>query len=393
MSPLRQVLAATLVLVGLFIGVPAAAAPLADAAEAGMRGDHLAHIEREVQAAHGEGQFAGCVVAIGRGERLVYLRAFGDRQVEPSRAPMQTDTLFDLASLTKPIATATSVMAVLERGQVRLRDPVQKHLPEITGELASTVTVEQLLTHHAGYVPDNALADYRHGVEESWRRLFALEPQDPPGTRFRYSDVGFELLGKLVERVSGQPLDAFAREAIFEPLGMTDTTYKPGPELAARAAATEPGSNQGVEGDAMLVGEVHDPRAFLLGGVAGHAGLFSTAEDLARYAAMMLGEGRLGDARVLAPATVRAMTEARVISGHVRAAGWDVRSGYSSNRGELLTDSAFGHGGFTGTAIWIDPDLDLFVVFLSNRRHPDGKGSVNDLAGRIATIAAAAIIE
>lgn len=389
MTPNRLTLLALL----LLAAPQARALPLVDPAAAGMRGERLDHIEREVLAAHGQGQFAGCVVALGRGDRLVYLRAFGDRQVEPTRAPMQTDTLFDLASLTKPIATATSVVALLERGQVRFRDPVSKHLPEISGEVASKVTVEQLLTHHAGYVPDNALSDYRHGVDESWRRLFALEPKDPPGTRFRYSDVGFELLGKLVERVSGQPLNAFAREAIFEPLGMKDTTYKPGPELAARAAATEPRRNQGVEGDAMLVGEVHDPRAFLLGGVAGHAGLFSTAEDLARYAAMMLGEGRLGDARVLGPATVRAMTEARAISGHVRAAGWDVRSGYSSNRGELLTDSAFGHGGFTGTAIWIDPELDLFVIFLSNRLHPDGKGSVNDLAGRIATIAAAAITE
>ncbi|QDT68622.1 D-alanyl-D-alanine-carboxypeptidase/endopeptidase AmpH precursor [Planctomycetes bacterium MalM25] len=363
----------------------AAGLPRLDPAGLGMRGDHLRHIEREVEAAHGEGQFAGCVVAIGRREGLAMLWAYGDRQVEPAQREMTIDTVFDLASLTKPIATATSVMVLLEEGLLRLRDPISKHLPEITNEHADQITIERLLTHHTGYVPDNALEDYRHGVEEAWRRLFALEPQDPPGTRFRYSDVNFELLGKLVERISDQPLNEFAGERVFAPIGMHETTYLPPADLQARSAASEPREGR------MLVGEVHDPRAALLGGVAGHAGLFSTAADLSRYAAMMLGEGQLDGVRVLSPATVREMTRPREVSGHRRGGGWDMRSGYSSNRGELMTDRAFGHGGFTGTAIWIDPGLDLFVIFLSNRLHPDGHGSVNDLAGRIATIAAASI--
>lgn len=363
----------------------AAGLPLLGPAALGMRGDHLRHLEREVEAAHAEGQFAGCVVAIGRRQGLATLWAHGDRQVEPARREMTVDTVFDLASLTKPIATATSVMVLLEEGRLRLRDPISKHLPEIDNDHADQITIERLLTHHTGYIPDNALEDYRHGVDEAWRRLFALKPQDPPGTRFRYSDVNFELLGKLVERTSGQTLNEFAGERVFTPLGMHETTYLPPEELAARSAASEPRDGR------MLVGEVHDPRAALLGGVAGHAGLFSTAADLSRFAAMMLSEGKLDGVRVLSPAAVRAMTRPRDVSGHRRGAGWDMRSGYSSNRGELMTDRAFGHGGFTGTAIWIDPGLDLFMIFLSNRLHPDGKGSVNDLAGRIATIASASI--
>lgn len=361
--------------------------PLVDPADAGMRGEHLRRIDAPIETARQAGDFAGCVVAIGRGELLVELSAHGDRQVEPTRLPMEADTLFDLASLTKPIATATSVMVLVERGRVRLRDPIAKHLPEVTGDHGDSITIERLLTHHSGYIPDNALEDYRHGINESWRRLFALVPRDPPGTRFRYSDVNFELLGKVVERVSGRPLDVFVREEVHAPLGMQSTRFNPKPEQLANCAASEPRDGK------MLVGEVHDPRAALLGGVAGHAGLFSTAGDLARYAAMMLGGGKLDGVRVLSPAAVREMTRHRDVSGVRRTAGWDARSGYSSNRAELMTDRAFGHSGFTGTSIWIDPGLDLFVIVLSNRLHPDGKGTVNDLAGRIGSIAAAAIHE
>lgn len=364
---------------------------LASVAGAELRTDLLDRIPglaaEEIEA----GQFAGCVVAIGTSEGVVYLEAFGDRQVVPQRLAMTTDTLFDMASVTKPVATATSIMVLLERGEVRLRDPINKHLPEITGEHGGEITVEMLLTHHSGYIPDNPLGDYRHGVDESWRRLFNLTPQQEPGTQFKYSDVNFELLGKIVERTSGQPLNEFAREAIYLPLGMKETGYLPPPELASRAAASEP--RDGVDsGDPPLVGEVHDPRAALLGGVAGHAGLFSTASDLSRYARMMLGGGELDGVRVLGAATVAEMTRPRDVSGQRRAAGWDVASAYSSNRGETMTPQAFGHGGFTGTALWIDPGLDLFVVFLSNRLHPDGHGNANDLAGRIGTLAASAVV-
>ncbi len=375
-------------LVALILATPALQAedlPQVDPASAGMRAGHLKNIKREVEAAHADGEFAGCVVAIGRGDRLVYRRAFGDRQVLPERLPMTVETVFDLASLTKPLATATSLMAMVEDGRLRLKDRIDKHLPEVPDDQRGEITLEQLLTHHSGHIPDNSIEDYRHGVEEAWRRLFVLKPTDPPGTRFRYSDVNFELLGKVVERVSGKPLDRFVQERVHGPLGMTETTFNPPAELTTRCAASEPRDG------AMLVGEVHDPRAALLGGVAGHAGLFSTADDLAIYAAMMLGEGAARGVRVLSPATVREMTRPRQVSGARRAAGWDVLSPYSSNRGDLMSVSSFGHGGFTGTAMWIDPGHDLFVIFLSNRLHPDGKGSVNHLAGRIASIAVAAI--
>lgn len=348
---------------------------------------HLRHIADRVHEAHETGEFAGCVVAIGTSEGLVYLEAFGDRQVVPERIAMTTDTVFDMASVTKPVATATSIMVLFERGALRLTDPINKHLPEITGEHGSQITIADLLTHRSGYIPDNPIGDYQHGVDESWKHLFALKPKDRVGQSFVYSDVNFELLGKIVERTSGEPLDVFAKKNIFEPLGMKETGYKPEPELAARAAATEP-RNGVASGEPPLVGEVHDPRAALLGGVAGHAGLFSTAEDLARYAEAMLK----GGAPVLHAKTLALMTEplTKGDPSYGRSRGWDKRSGFSSNRGDLMTDQAYGHGGFTGNAFWIDPGLDLYVIFLSNRLHPDGVGNVNDLAGRIGTISAAA---
>lgn len=344
------------------------------------REDPLRHIADRVREAHAAGEFAGCVVAIGNHDHIVYHEAFGDRQVVPGRLAMQADTVFDLASLTKPLATATSIMRLVEQGRVRLKDPINRHLPEITGEHGDKITLSLLLTHYAGYVPDNALGDYKDGPEASWRRLFALKPTKPPGSGFQYSDVNFELLGKVVERVSGQPLDEFAREEIFLPLGMKETTFNPGAELVARAAATEPRDGR------MLVGKVHDPRAALLGGVAGHAGLFSTAEDLAKFAMAMLRN----DGSLLLPAVAAEMIRPCGVEPNLRTQGWDHASRYSSNRGDFLSDQAFGHGGFTGTSMWIDPELDLFVIFLSNRLHPDGSGSVNHLAGRIANIAAAA---
>ncbi len=332
-----------------------------------------------------QGQMAGCVVAVGHRGHLVYLQAFGHRQLEPQPVRMTTDTVFDLASLTKPVATATSVMLLVQRGQLRLGDRVADYLPEFGNRGKERITVLHLLVHQSGLTADNALRDYDHGRQEALRRIMQLPLLSPPGERFRYSDVGFIVLGLLVEKLTGQPLDRFARENIFGPLGMKDTTFNPPPELCRRAAATE--RRQG----RWMVGQVHDPRAYRLGGVAGHAGLFSTAEDLARYAQMMLGRGRLGPVRILSPRTVEVMTRAYPVSRGLRALGWDKQSPYSSNRGELMTPQAFGHGGFTGTGMWIDPGLDLYVIFLSNRLHPDGRGSVNRLIGRIGTLAAAAV--
>jgi CubicO group peptidase (beta-lactamase class C family) len=247
------------------------------------------------------------------------------------------------------------------------------------------ITVADLLTHQGGLIADNALADYQNGTEKAWQRLLALKPTAKRGEKFIYSDVSFETLGKIVEQVSGKTLQEFSQAEIFEPLGMCETTYLPAEPLRKRAAPT-----QQREGRTMQ-GEVHDPRAYLLGGVAGHAGLFSTAEDLAVYAQMLLNRGEYGGVRVLAAETVDLMLAPREVPGEqLRTYGWDMRTGFSNNRGKGLSDRAIGHGGFTGTVIWIDPKLELAYIFLSNRVYPDGKGNVNRLAGEIGTVVAEA---
>jgi uncharacterized protein YbbC (DUF1343 family)/CubicO group peptidase (beta-lactamase class C family) len=359
--------------------------PLVPPEEAGMDPATLAQIDAVVDQGLRAKDMPGCVVAIGRQGKLVLRKAYGYRQVLPQRASMTTDTVFDMASLTKPIATATSVMLLIGQAKVRLEDPAAKHLPEFAQNGKQGITVLQLLTHQSGLVADNPLGDYRDGPERAWERIAALKPQAQPGAKFIYSDVNYIVLGELVKRVSGQRLDEFSREHIFGPLGMTETGFLPPEPLRRRAAPTEKRDGR------WMCGEVHDPRAFLLGGVAGHAGLFSTASDLAVFAQMMLGRGQYGGVRVLAAETVDQMTESRRVPGGLRGLGWDMRSGLSSNRGKGFSPRAFGHGGFTGTVLWIDPQYELFVIFLSNRLHPDGKGAVNPLAARIGTIAVEAI--
>jgi CubicO group peptidase (beta-lactamase class C family) len=276
-------------------------------------------------------------------------------------------------------------MLLVERGKIDIAQPVSKYLPEFTGHEKQHITVEQLLVHTSGLTPDNALGDYERGVEESWKRICGLKLLSPPGERMRYSDIGFIVLGKLVERVSEQSLDTFATESLFKPLGMRETMYRLPDDLKARAAPTEKRDGRWIRGD------VHDPRAWKLGGVAGHAGLFSTADDLARFAHMLAGRGRSSDVQIMQPDTFAQMIAPRKVSGGLRGLGWDKRSGFSSNRGEGFSDEAIGHGGFTGTSFWVDPEQHLFVIFLSNRLHPDGEGAVNQLAGRIGTIAAQAV--
>ena len=350
-----------------------------------MNAARLERIDAEVEREIAAKKFPGCVVLIGRKGAVVHLKAYGNRRLEPQPEAMTVDTLFDMASVTKPMATATSVMILVERGRLQLRDRVAQHIPEFGQNGKDKITVLQLLTHQSGLIADNAISDYRDTPEKSYERLFALKPQFEPGTRFVYSDVGFLVLGALVQWVSGQSVHEFSQENIFGPLGMSETGYLPPEALRARAAPTEKRDGKWIQG------EVHDPRAFALGGVAGHAGLFSTAADVAVYARMMLARGQYGETRVLAARTVDLMTQPVPVPGGWRGLGWDMQTGFSSNKGELMSAAAYGHGGFTGTGLWIDPELDLFVVFLSNRVHLDGKGLVNPLIGRIGSIAAAAI--
>lgn len=335
-----------------------------------------------IQAGIEKGEMSGCVVAILHGNNLVYEKAFGNRQVEPMPVPMTLDSVFDLASLTKPIATATSIMHLIENGHIALNDTVAKHIPEFATNGKGAVTIQQLLVHTGGLIPDNSLKDYEGSRAEMLDKIWQLPLSYPIESDFRYSDVGFIVLGELVLRKSGLTVHEYSQKHIFQPLQMRDTTFLPSATLRQRSVATEQRSGE------WIVGEVHDPRAYALGGVAGHAGLFSTARDLGRYAQMMLNAGTLEGAKVLAPTTIRQMTDSYPVPRGMRGLGWDKRSGYSSNRGESMSSKAYGHGGFTGTAIWIDPELDLAVIFLSSRLHPDGKGTVNPLAGVIGTIAA-----
>jgi uncharacterized protein YbbC (DUF1343 family) len=327
----------------------------------------------------------GCVVMVGHQGKIVFHKAYGNKQVQPETIAMTTDTVFDMASITKPIATATSVMKLVELGKINIDETVAHYIPEFAANGKDEITVRQLLIHQGGLLPDNALSDYNDGVAKAIERIYALGTRVEPGTTFMYTDVGFIVLAKLVERVSGKNVHQFSQEFLFKPLGMQETGYNPPAALRKRAATTQQREGR------WMRGEVHDPRAYRLDGIAGHAGLFSTSSDLARFAQMLLGQGTYQDNQVLAVETVALMTKPNIVSSGLRGLGWDIRTGYSYNRGDLLTDQAFGHGGFTGTTFWVDPGQELFVIFLSNRVHPDGSGSINRLAGRIATIATAAI--
>jgi len=355
--------------------------------ELGVDSAVLRGIDGIVEEAMARGEMPGCVVLLGRRSGIFFRKAYGFRQLEPEPETMTVDTIFDLASLTKPVATATSVLILWERGVLDLDAPVAQYLPEFAAEGKEKVTVRHLLTHTGGLPAANPLSEYADGPEAALRRILTCKPIASAGERFIYSDLGFIVLGELVARLAGKPLDRFAVEEIFKPLGMSDTGFCPDRSLRPRIAPTEK------SGQEFLRGVVHDPRAARLGGVAGHAGLFSTADDLWKFAAMLLNRGTWEARTFLAPHTVRTLTQPRGLPGcrGFRALGWDVRSSLSSNRSPDYSPFAFGHGGFTGTGMWVDPVNDLVVIFLSNRLHPDGKGSVNPLIAQIGSVAVRAL--
>ncbi|HCN28916.1 MAG TPA: hypothetical protein DIT64_09135 [Verrucomicrobiales bacterium] len=309
----------------------------------------------------------------------------GARALVPAREEMTPDTVFDAASLTKVVATLPCILLLAESGALHLDDPVCRHLPEFTGDGRERVRLRHLLTHTSGMKPgipkEPAWTGYAEGVRLACESL----PDAPPDTVFRYSDINFILLGEVARRVSGRPLDVLARERVFEPLKMTSTRFAPPEEWRARIAPTEKD-----ETGVMLRGVVHDPTARRMGGVAGHAGLFTCAEDLARYARMILGGGELEGARILSGATLeqaRRVQTAGTIAER-RGYGWDLESAYSRPRGEVFPPGSFGHTGFTGTSLWLDPHSGGFVIFLSSRLHPAGNGSVRDLYEQVGTAAA-----
>ena len=359
----------------------------------------LARIDEVVAAAIAEKSLPGAVVVVGRGDAVFFRKAYGNRAMAPAVEPMTVDTIFDMASLTKVVATTSAVMMLVEDGRIRLSDPVAKYIPDFGKYGKDRVTVRHLLTHMSGLRPDVDLGDPWVGYEAAIVLAGDEVLGAPPGRRFVYSDIGFFLLADIVAKVSGQPFEQFVAARLFGPLGMKDTGFQPAATLRGRIAPTEVCTQYGwpcAGPDAqMLRGTVHDPTARRMGGVAGHAGLFSTADDIARFARMLLRGGELDGVRVLSPLTVARMTSPSTPGdeSNVRGLGWDMDSSYSANRGELLPVGSFGHTGFTGTSLWIDPATQVFVVFMSNRVHPDGKGDVTPLRARVATIAASAFTD
>ncbi len=354
----------------------------------GLSSARLAQIDTLLSEAIARQEVPGGVVLVGRHGKVALRKAYGHRALEPAVEPMTTDTAFDLASLTKGVATAAAVMTLVEQGRIALDDPVVRYLPEFGagGGERERVTVEQLLTHRSGLVADDPMSLYEGTPAEIFAKKHRTPLATPPGSRFVYSDAGYEVLGEMVRAVTGETLDVFARRAVFDPLGMRETEFRPagrgGRLPVGQIAPTE--KRDGV----FLRGEVHDPRARALGGVAGHAGLFGTADDLARFARALLGEGD----GWLSPAGIAATTRVRDYGdGDLRALGWDVATHYSTSRGDLFPLGSFGHTGWTGTSMWLDPVTDSFVILLTARNHPGGAGNAIPLRTRLASVVAAAV--
>jgi uncharacterized protein YbbC (DUF1343 family)/CubicO group peptidase (beta-lactamase class C family) len=371
-----------------------------------MSAERLARMDPVIAASIEKKELPGAVVLVARRGRVAWRKAYGSRAVDPQREAMTADTIFDLASLTKIVATATSIMILVEQGKVRLADPLVEFIPEMKGAGRDAITIEQLLTHTTGFAPDFDLRERWTGYDEAIKRLYREPLRSQPGARFVYSDINYIALGEVVHRVSGQMLDEFARRNIFLPLGMRDTGFNPATGLRPRIAPTEKrrgqlnylgdsGEGAGPQGEQWLRGQVHDPTSFRMSGVAGHAGLFSTADDLAIFCQMILNGGSYHGVKILSPMGVATMTRPRAIAdnGAARGLGWDIATSFSSNKGDLFPLGSFGHTGFTGTSMWIDPASDSFVIFLSNRVHPDGKGDVGPVRGRVASIIAASVMD
>jgi uncharacterized protein YbbC (DUF1343 family) len=345
-------------------------------------------LDRAVEQAIQEGRIPGAVLLIGHKGQIVHRKAYGKRALVPTPEPMTVDTIFDLASLTKVVATTSSLMKLFEEGKFRLNERVTQYLPEFM-EGKSEITIRNLFTHFSGMPPDLALNPPWSGYQTGIRMAMNERPGAPPGEHFTYSDINFILLGELVHRLSGQMLSDYAREHVFLPLGMRETMFQPPASLIPRIAPTERDGPNG----APLRGIVHDETSRYMGGVAGHAGLFSTADDLARFCEMLLHNGELDGARLFSALTVEKFTTPQSPADQpiLRGLGWDIDSPLSGNRGELFPIGSYGHTGFTGTSIWIDPVSDTYVILLANSVHPFRRPAITGLRGKVATITAAAL--
>jgi uncharacterized protein YbbC (DUF1343 family) len=343
----------------------------------------LAVLDPIIEDAIAQRQIPGAVIVVGHDGKVVYRKAYGSRAIEPRRESMTLDTVFDCASLTKVVATTTALMQLWEQGRFRMSDPVTKYIPEFGQNGKQDITIRQLLVHYSGLAEDLDLTKPWEGKKTAYAVAMAAAPERPPGAMFSYSDVNFVVLGALVEQLSGEPLNEYSEKHIFAPLGMKNTRFLPPASWIPRIAPTEED-----EKHHMLRGVVHDPTARRMGGVAGHAGMFSTADDLSVFAQALLDGGR----GVLTPPTVAKMTTPQqpATATVLRGFGWDIDSPFSTNRGELFPVGGYGHTGFTGTSLWIDPATKTYVVLLTNAVHMKG-GKAISLRTKVATAVAAAL--
>ncbi|MDI6784922.1 MAG: serine hydrolase [bacterium] len=368
---------------------PASRIPIVKPEEVGMISSRLKQLDPVILKAIEEKNTAGAVIIVGHHGKIVYRKAYGSRMLEPKKVPMTEDTMFDLASVTKPTAGATSIMILMEEGKLRLYDRVSMYIPEFGQKGKERVTLLHLITHCSG-LPAWDKYFLKEGIDKKGIILDICSKATTyePGTKFVYSDLGYITLGEIVERVSGMPLDQFTQKRIFDPLGMKDTMYNPPEYLKPRCAATEKRDGK------VIQGEVHDGNAYTLGGVSGHAGLFSTVDDLAIYCQMLLNGGNFGKVRILGPLTVKAITSNQSpVKDVERGYGWDIGSSYSTLRGDIFAKGSLGHTGWTGTSIWIDLNSKTFIILLCNRNHPTEDGDVTRLRTLVSNIVAAWIVE
>ncbi len=380
-----------------------------------MRTDKLSQIDKTIGAAITDGDIPGAVLWVeSKGE--VYTKAYGLRMKDPSFEKMTPDTIFDLASLTKVLATTPAILHLYERGKIQINAPVSDYIPEfleggileeaepdppkdgkepefdpgqVTPEHRKEITIRHLMTHQSGLPPGIFISKQDFwGHEEGVRRAISIGLKEKPGTRFRYSDVNFILLGEIVRRASGQRVDGYVHDHFYEPLGMADTGYLPPRFRQPRIAPTTFIKEYG-----LIRGEVHDPTARRMNEVAGHAGLFSTAPDIAKFMRMFLNGGSLESISCLQAETIAFATENHLPDsiGYKRGLGWDIGSNFAYQRGERFPKTGFGHTGWTGTSIWADPASESFVILLANRNHPTESGRIKQLRIKVGTLAGEAV--
>jgi CubicO group peptidase (beta-lactamase class C family) len=355
-------------------------------AATGLDAAKLAQMDAEINRAIADHKLPGGVLWVET-KGTNYHKAFGRRAVLPKSETMTEDTIFDAASMTKVLATTPALMLLYERGKLSIDEPVATYVPAFKGGGKEGITLRHLLTHTSGFSRTLSRSPDWSDFKKAFQLVCAEHPSHPPGANFLYSDINFIILGEVVVRISGMGLAEFAEREIYQPLKMTDTGYLPPASKLSRIAPTEKLWRE------VLRGKVHDPKAQSMGGVAGHSGVFTTASDVARFARMMLNGGELDGVRILKSETVKLMTAVQTPATVKarRGLGWDIDSDFSRPRGDKFPIGSYGHTGFTGVCLWIDPFSETFWMLLSNRVHPEQSGNIYALQKSLATLAAEAV--